>query len=64
MKQKTITKSALSLQVEETGKTLPDESDQIIADLQSRLQRLQNQVSEYKKKEEKEHLYIKDREFI
>ena len=37
MEEKVITKSDLSLQVEESDKLLPDESDQIILDLKNQL---------------------------
>lgn len=54
MVEKIITKSNLSLQVEESNKSLPDESDQIISELESQLNQLKQQLVKYESKKHQE----------
>ena len=58
MADKVITKSNLSLQVEESDKLLPDESDQIISDLAQQLTQLKSKIAHYES-EKKQNLQEK-----
>ncbi|MBF0280143.1 MAG: hypothetical protein HQM13_20255 [SAR324 cluster bacterium] len=51
MANKLIAKSKLSLQVEESNKVLPDESDQIVVDLKEQLAQLKEQLLRYEEAE-------------
>ena len=53
MANKLIAKSKQSLQVEESDKVLPDESDQIVVDLKEQLSQLKEQLLRYEEAEQK-----------
>lgn len=57
MANKLISKSELSLQVEESNNVLPDESDQIIVDLKNELSQLKQHLLHYEAEEKKHSLY-------